>query len=99
MSKAGLVVNHGVVYGANGSITDVRPTGDAPPDGFADVAVVATGGTIYPGLIELHNHLPYDVLGLWAVPKLYTNRDQWSGSGTPEYHRLITGPMQVLGKD
>jgi hypothetical protein len=48
-------------------------------------------------LIELHSHLPYDVLGLWQVPKQYGNRDQWSGPSTPDYKRLITGPMQVLG--
>ena len=56
-----------------------------------------TGGTVFPGLIELHNHLPYDVLGLWAVPKQYTNRDQWSS--IPEYRQLITGPMAALGAD
>jgi cytosine/adenosine deaminase-related metal-dependent hydrolase len=99
MDDARTVVEHGVVYATNGSIVDVRAAGDPAPDGFAEVAVVASGGTICPGLIELHNHLPYDVLGLWAVPKRYTNRDQWSGSSTPDYHRLITGPMQVLGAD
>jgi hypothetical protein len=39
------------------------------------------------------------VLGLWQVPKPYANRDQWSGTSTPDYHRLITGPMAVLGAD
>ena len=53
-------------------------------------------GTIYPGLIELHNHLAYNALRLWQVPKKYGNRDQWSG--IPEYRRLISGPMQVVGK-
>src|SRR5262249_4318872 len=26
----------------------------------------------------------------------YTNRDQWAG--TPEYRRLVSGPMQIIGK-
>ncbi|HEY7049944.1 MAG TPA: amidohydrolase family protein [Jatrophihabitantaceae bacterium] len=60
---------------------------------------ISTRGTIYPGLIELHNHLPYDVLSLWQVPKKFGNRDQWSGPSTPDYHRLISGPMAVLGSD
>src|SRR5262249_1745696 len=54
-----------------------------------------TKGTMFPGLIELHNHLPYNVLQLWEVPKQYVNRDQWSG--TKDYARLVTGPMRVLG--
>ncbi len=31
------------------------------------------------------------------MPHVYGNRDQWSGPGNPDYRRLITGPMQVLG--
>src|SRR4051794_30283996 len=77
MDAEGSVLDDGVVYGRDGSIIDVRPAGDAPPDGFGEVPTVATGGTVFPGLIELHNHLPYDVLGLWQVPKAYQNRDQW----------------------
>ena len=73
---------------------------DAPRtaiDSIADgVFLVDVGGTIFPGLIELHNHLPYDVLPLWHVPKRYGNRDQWGGSN-PDYRRLITGPMQAIG--
>lgn len=57
-----------------------------------------TGGTLFPGLIELHNHMPYDVLPLWTVPRLFTNRDQWSGRSTPQYRQLISGPMGVLGR-
>jgi 5-methylthioadenosine/S-adenosylhomocysteine deaminase len=86
----------GVVYCQNGDIVDVRPDGDPAPDGFEHVAVVHTGGSIYPGLIELHNHLAYDALPLWQVPQRYENRDEW-GSPNPPYRQLISGPMQVLG--
>ncbi len=41
------------------------------------------GGTIYPGLIELHNHLSYDILPLWQVPQQFTNRDQWRADTCP----------------
>jgi 5-methylthioadenosine/S-adenosylhomocysteine deaminase len=99
MDEPGTVVDDGVVYARDGSIVDVRPAGDAPPDGFTDVPVAATRGTVFPGLVELHNHLPYDVLGLWQVPKQYANRDQWSGPSNPDYQRLITGPMARLGSD
>jgi cytosine/adenosine deaminase-related metal-dependent hydrolase len=91
------VLDSGIVYLRADRIVDVRRASQPAPDGFADVPVVATGGTVFPGLVELHNHLPYDVLGLWAVPKEYTNRDQWSA--IPDYRQLITGPMAALGSD
>src|SRR3954453_14614469 len=97
MDKARTVVSNGVVYVQDAAIVDVRPLGADPPAGFEEVSVTHTRGTIYPGLIELHNHLPYDVLALWQVPKQYGNRDQWSAPSTPDYHRLVTGPMAVLG--
>src|SRR4051794_29352700 len=97
MDRAKTVVENGVVYVRGDSVVDVRPVAASAPTGFESVPVVHTRGTIFPGLIELHNHLPYDVLSLWQVPKQYGNRDQWSGSSTPDYHRLVTGPMAALG--
>lgn len=99
MNKTGSVVDAGVVYSRYGSITDIRPVGASPPPGYENVPVIQTGGTIFPGLIELHNHLPYDILSLWQVPKRFGDRDQWSGPSTPDYHRLVSGPMRVLGTD
>jgi cytosine/adenosine deaminase-related metal-dependent hydrolase len=96
---ASTVLPDGVVYCQGGQVVAVSPVTAERPAGFEKAKVVATGGTIVPGLIELHNHLPYDVLALWQVPKRFGNRDQWSGPSTPDYRRLITGPMQVLGSD
>lgn len=96
MNDAHEVLERGTLYVDAGRIAAVLPTGAPPPQGFEDVLVLRTGGTLYPGLIELHNHLSYNVLRLWQVPKKYTNRDQWSG--TPVYRRLISGPLTVLGK-
>src|SRR6266567_7145699 len=89
------VVDDGALYLDAGGIVAVQNRSAPPPAGFEKVHPVRTGGTIFPGLIELHNHLAYNVLQLWDVPKLYTNRNQWGG--TPEYQRLISGPMKILG--
>lgn len=97
MDRAGTILDGVVVYILGGRVQDIRAIGQPPPAGFEQTPVVPSGGTIFPGLVELHNHLPYDVLSLWQVPKPYGNRDQWSGTGNPDYKRLITGPMQVLG--
>ena len=49
---------------------------------------------IYLGLIELHNHLAYNALKLWKVPKLYQNRGQWTSH--PEYKQLVLDPMKEI---
>src|SRR2546421_10204389 len=69
MDKARTVVDNGVVYARDASLVDVRPIAASPPTGFESVPVVHTRGTIFPGMIELHNHLPYDVLSLWQGPR------------------------------
>lgn len=90
----------GVVYVDAGTIQDVRPTNAPPPDGFDPGApVMRTGGTIFPGLMDLHNHLSYDALPLWQVPQPFENRDQWSGGRFAEtYRTIVSGPMTVLGR-
>ena len=66
------------------------------PDAFAGIAAIDTGGTIFPGLIELHNHLSYNFLPLWTVPKTYTNRNQWR-ENEPDYAISISLPAKVIG--
>lgn len=96
MTGTAAVVEDGRIYIDGGRIAAVQEA-DAPrPDGFDDAKVVNTGGTIYPGMVELHNHLAYNVLPLWNVPKPYSNRDQWGRH--KDYRRLISGPMSVLGR-
>jgi len=88
------VVDEGAVYVKGGTIEAVQKVADPAPAGFEDVTIIDTKGTIYPGLIDLHDHLSYNALQLWDVPKRYTNRDQWAQGDT--YRKLITGPMKVL---
>lgn len=97
MNAASDVLDAGRVYVSGPRIETVAPVGDPAPDGYADAPVVRTGGTIYPGLIELHNHLPYNVLPMWPAPRQYTNRGQW-GSANASYRALVSGPMGVLGR-
>src|SRR6476469_8375503 len=88
----------GTVYLEKGGIVAVQATAATPPAGFEGVKRVPVGGTLYPGLIELHNHLAYNALRLWQVPKTYANRDEWGGKRNKEYRPAISGPMTVLGK-
>ena len=90
------VRKNAIVYLEGNRIVAIGGAGDPPPAGFEDVSVLESRGTLYPGLIDLHNHLSYDALPLWNVPKQYVNRDDWGRH--PDYRRLISGPMNVLGQ-
>jgi cytosine/adenosine deaminase-related metal-dependent hydrolase len=90
------VLANGVLYIEGGRIVAITERSAPKPEGFAKTKIVDTEGTIFPGLIELHNHLPYNVLPLWHVPKKYTSRSQWGAS--PEYSKRITTPMSILGR-
>ena len=94
MNDSKQVLDDGVVYVSRGSIVAVQKADAAAPAGFDGVKVLATKGTIYPGLIDLHDHLSYNPLQLWDVPKRFTNRDQWAQGDT--YRKLVTGPMKAL---
>lgn len=96
MDARNKVHNNGIVYLQDNRIVAVQTARKAAPAGFAQVGVVDTKGTLYPGLIDLHNHLSYNALQLWDVPQRYTNRDQWGRHA--DYRRLISGPMNVLGR-
>lgn len=96
---AGQVIADGVVYvdAGSGLIAAVQPVDAPKPIGFEAAPVIDTRGTIYPGLIELHNHLCYNTLTLWQVPRQWDHRDQWPNHA--DYLRLIRGPAQTLGAD
>jgi 5-methylthioadenosine/S-adenosylhomocysteine deaminase len=51
------VIEEGAVYLDGGRIAHVRTAGSVPPAPFKDVDVIETRGTIFPGLISLHDHM------------------------------------------
>ncbi|SDD61718.1 Cytosine/adenosine deaminase [Pricia antarctica] len=96
MDQAATVINRGRIFVENGVITAIRPKSEGYADGFTKSDVIKSGGTLYPGMIELHNHLPYNILPYWVADKQYRNRAQWAG--IKGYRINVTGPMQTLGK-
>jgi cytosine/adenosine deaminase-related metal-dependent hydrolase len=91
------VIEEGVVYVDAGVILGVRDRRAPRPAGFEKTPIVDTRGTLFPGLIELHNHLCYNALPLWApIPQPFEYTDQWRGH--PDYQRLVNGPMMVIGR-
>lgn len=91
------VIDDGYLAVKNGAIAAIVESLDDLPDEFAGKPLIETEGTIYPGLIDLHNHFVYNVLPLWVVPKRYDNRSQWPAH--PEYKAGVSKPIkQALAK-
>jgi cytosine/adenosine deaminase-related metal-dependent hydrolase len=96
MGPAG-VLDRGAVYVDDGAVEAVQPDAAPPPDPkYRGAPRIRTGDTIFPGFVELHNHLSYNAMPLWDVPTRYTNNGQWRG--IEPYTRRITKPSQVLGQ-
>lgn len=94
MNNAFRVIDRGRVYISGGVIRAVSEATATPPAEFSAAPIIKTNGTLFPGLIELHNHLSYNALQLWQVPRVFAHRGLWSSH--PDKRRLISQPMSVL---
>ncbi len=95
MDAHSTVIPSGVLYIEGDTIVEIRKSSDQAPDGYSKKMIIRSGGTIYPGMIELHNHLSYNIIPTWQVPKLFLDRDQWRRH--KDYQKKMTGPLKVLG--
>ncbi|HSE65585.1 MAG TPA: amidohydrolase family protein [Gemmatimonadales bacterium] len=65
----------------------------AAPDGATRITV--TNAYIFPGFVDAHNHVAYNILARWTPPKLYQRRSQWQAAQAYKdfkkpYNDLIT---------
>lgn len=93
MAKPGEHLDGAQVAIKGDRIVHVVKHGEPLPAAFANAPVVDTKGTIYPGLIDLHNHFAYNIRPLWPLPKRYDNRGQW---GTPRYSAEVSKPVKAV---
>ena len=92
------VIEHGAIYlDEQGRIAAVQPVWAPAPPGYGTIPRVETGGMIYPGLIDLHNHPYYDLHGLWTPQRTtpYTSRYQWRAEAT--FQEDIQSPESPTG--
>ena len=85
------VIENGNIMIEGGKIVAVWANGEIPPINTDEVSIYDTGATIYPGLIDLHNHMHYNHIPLWdfdvhlsdsqkSEEGGYTNRYQWGNN-------------------
>lgn len=92
--RSGTVLENGALYIDGAHIVSVRPRSSDPPAGFDTSEAVDTRGTIYPALIELHNHPAYNVMPMWNVDQKYLDRETWRASTV--YDSILKSPMKIL---
>ena len=93
MESENSVMNQGNVLVRDGKIEAVWSSSSSVPlaADLTNVPVIETNGTIYPGLIDLHNHMHYNHIPLWdfnvhlneqqrSDEGGYTNRYQWGNN-------------------
>jgi 5-methylthioadenosine/S-adenosylhomocysteine deaminase len=73
-----------------GKIEAIKPVGAVAPVG---AIVIETRGFIYPGLMNLHDHMEYNFVPLYTVPKHYDNHDQWPGGKA--YDTGVNNPWKI----
>lgn len=94
MDEAGSVLDEGIVVVDGNRIAAVARRKADLPERYRDAFIVDTGSTLYPGLIDLHNHFVYNVLPLWPVLKRYENRTQWQREA--RYRAEVPAPVELL---
>lgn len=84
----------------DGTVAAVTKTGDPEPVGFTNASRIDVGtSVIYPGLVDLHSHLGYNTMPLWADPgqtTAYLHHDSWPGE--PTYKSALSWPAWTLAE-
>lgn len=82
-----------------GRIVAVTEDGQSAPPGFDDARRTVVDGFVYPGLIDLHNHLPYNTISLWRDGERgeqpWADHNQWPRAKS--YGPDVSGPGRFLG--
>ena len=87
------IVQDGVVLIQNGRISAAGAHLSLPPG----TRTIETHGVIAPGLIDLHNHLTWNVFPRWKPIVEFGNRYDWQQ--TPIYNVLMEAPHAALAAD
>ena len=87
------IVENGTIVVKNGKIAAVGKQPELP----ANATVIDTHAVIAPGLIDLHDHLTYNVFPRWRPIEEFANRYDWQQK--PIYQTLITSPHAGMVAD
>ena len=84
------VVENGTILVADDRIQDVGASVKVPKD----TQTIRVDGVVFPGLIDLHNHLVWNVFPRWRLKSPVANRYEWQA--LPENDAELNGPEAAL---
>jgi 5-methylthioadenosine/S-adenosylhomocysteine deaminase len=84
------VITHGYVGIVDGRIVSVS---EKDP-GIPEAVTINTYGIIAPGLVDIHNHVPWNVMPRWAPGRVFNNRYEWRGDS--EFLQAVRDPFNRL---
>jgi 5-methylthioadenosine/S-adenosylhomocysteine deaminase len=87
------IVENGTILIREGKILAVGTHVDLPPH----ETIIDTHGVIAPGLVDLHNHLTWNVFPRWHPNQEFGNRYDWQWK--PIYQTLLESPHQAMVSD
>lgn len=89
--RADQIVPYGWIVIRNGKIVSISPERPKTPG----IRFLATNDTIYPGLVDLHNHTPFNILPTWT-PNQYRNRYAWRNEAM---HERVVGLARDMSRN
>src|SRR5579863_4523001 len=88
------IIPHGEILVQGGRIADVGPSVAVP----AGAPVIDTHGIIFPGPVDLHNHITWNLFPRWRAGHLFNTRYDWLS--LPAYVAAFDVPQKTLtGQD
>jgi hypothetical protein len=96
MNETMNIIGNGRLVIVGEKIIAILQSGDNIPNNpdLSRAISIKTNGLIFPGLIDSHNHVAYNVLPLYQVPKKYDNRYQWGNPAS--YSQHVNYPKKLL---
>ncbi len=87
-------VFEGALHIQGNRVLDVLHDGDPLPADAVGAAVVSTRALIFPGLMNIHDHLLFNTIPAWDVPALMQDVSDWTS--LDDYRRHVRYPHDIL---
>jgi 5-methylthioadenosine/S-adenosylhomocysteine deaminase len=84
----------GSIYVQGNRILDLVPDGDPLPPDAAGAPIVSTRALIFPGLMNIHDHITFNTTPAWTVPGLMQDVSDWTSLDS--YKQNVRYPHDLL---
>ncbi|HEV8700818.1 MAG TPA: lamin tail domain-containing protein [Candidatus Polarisedimenticolia bacterium] len=84
----------GTLYLQGNRILDLLAEGEPLPADAAGAPIIATGALIFPGLMNIHDHITFNTTPAWDVPSLMQDVSDWTS--LDGYRQNVRYPHDLL---